>query len=249
MRVLTLNIWHDAGPWLARLNAIRSGLQSLNPDIVGFQEVLNLEDLQQHLRLSEGLGYDACFGKASTTRGMGEFGNAILSRWPITDELVTMLPTEEGDETRSVLRCLIDAPSGVLAVFCTHLSYRMEQGSIRTRQIEALKALVTQTGLPSVVIGDFNAASETPEMAQLKIWTDCFGQTGKGDGTTFSKSNPYAEKWNEPERRIDYVFLPDGLLIPTECKVTMNAELDGVYPSDHFGVFADIFDSRSKSKV
>ena len=40
LSVLTQNLWHDMGPWPERANLLRQWIESLNPDLIGFQEVL-----------------------------------------------------------------------------------------------------------------------------------------------------------------------------------------------------------------
>ena len=61
---------------------------------------------------------------------------------------------------------------------------------------------------------------------------------------TWSNLNPYARVENEPRRRIDYLFvgLPGrkGLGAIESCRVVCNEEEDGVWPTDHFGVFAEL---------
>ena len=46
----------------------------------------------------------------------------------------------------------------------------------------------------------------------------------------------------EPDRRIDYIFSAfhgrDGGGRPIECRVVADEPVDGVWPTDHFGVFA-----------
>ena len=48
----------------------------------------------------------------------------------------------------------------------------------------------------------------------------------------------------EPERRIDYVFAgyptPQGLGLIERCHVVCDDEKDGVWPTDHFGVYAEL---------
>ncbi len=63
--------------------------------------------------------------------------------------------------------------------------------------------------------------------------------------TTFSPAvNPFAGETNEPERRIDYVFVrgPDRQLRgePLTARVVATESEGGVFPSDHFGVYAEI---------
>ena len=47
LRVLTLNLWHDSGPWPARRERIREWIDRLAPDLIAFQEVLRVPWLDQ----------------------------------------------------------------------------------------------------------------------------------------------------------------------------------------------------------
>ncbi len=40
LSLLTLNIWNDDGPWKERAARIRACIDELDPDLIGFQEVL-----------------------------------------------------------------------------------------------------------------------------------------------------------------------------------------------------------------
>ena len=94
LRVATLNIWNRSGPWTERRAAIRAGLKAIQPDVIGLQEVVRATEgdlLDQAAELAEGLGYHVAFGRAPSDRGY-PFGNAILSRWPITRTDVFPLP-------------------------------------------------------------------------------------------------------------------------------------------------------------
>ena len=70
------------------------------------------------------------------------------------------------------------------------------------------------TGLPPVLVGDFNAEPEASEIRFLKglqslggksnYFADCFGHVGDGPGLTFDPTrNPFAEETHEYPRRID----------------------------------------------
>ncbi len=68
-----------------------------------------------------------------------------------------------------------------------------------------------------------------------------------GDGSpghTFAQRNTYAAALGEPNRRIDYVFVrgPDakGRGRPLAARVVLDQPKGGVFPSDHFGVYAEI---------
>ncbi len=123
-------------------------------------------------------------------------------------------------------------------------------------------------GLPPVVVGDFNAE---PEAAEIRFMTglqtlarpggtprsayfaDAFAWAGQpatdGLGPTFDRTkNPYAAYAREPPRRIDYVFVrgPDdhGRGEPLSARVVCTEVEEGVAPSDHYGVLAEISVSR-----
>ena len=55
-RAATLNIWSRFGPWEERLVAIREGLRTIAPDVIGMQEVLRHEGFDQAAMVSDGLG-------------------------------------------------------------------------------------------------------------------------------------------------------------------------------------------------
>ena len=102
-RAATLNIWSRFGPWDERLVAIRHGIQKLQPDVLGMQEVLRNPAMDQAALVSDGLGYEIAWGISSENHGFPT-GNAILSRWPIARSEVIPLPDGGSDEQRSVVR-------------------------------------------------------------------------------------------------------------------------------------------------
>lgn len=114
-----------------------------------------------------------------------EFGNMILSRYPILAMRNLLLPrTRSFDKLniqRSALECLIAAPNGPIRVYSVHLDHRSP--AERIAQIDFLKARLanyageggavtggTQAGFPELphtddylVMGDFNMMPEQPE--------------------------------------------------------------------------------------
>lgn len=261
-RAATLNIWSRFGPWEERLEAIRAGLRSVAPDIIGMQEVLRLEDFDQAKLCADGLGYEIAWGVASENHGFAH-GNAILSRWPIVRTEVIPLPNGGSDEHRSVIFAEINAPFGKVPFFCTHLNWKFHHGHVRVLQVKALAEAVARLApveaFPPVVVGDFNAEPDADEIRYMKgltgfggpcvYFADSFGVAGDGTpGVTFSKSNAFAGPLREPERRIDYVFVrgPDDAQRgePVEAKVCFDQPHQGIYPSDHYGVVATITAGR-----
>ncbi|MCA9588534.1 MAG: endonuclease/exonuclease/phosphatase family protein [Myxococcales bacterium] len=260
-RAASLNIWSRFGPWEERLVALRKALAAVDPDVIGMQEVMKSADLDQGALLAEVGGYHVAWGQASENHGF-PVGNAILSKWPIVASETIPLPDGGSDESRSVVFAMIDAPFGKLPFFCTHLNWKLHHGHVRQLQVRALTDAVAARapidGFPPVVVGDFNAEPDSDEIRFMRgltglggecvYFADAFGVSGTGDGTTYSKRNPFAEYLREPERRIDYVFVrgPDDSQRgePRDARVCFDAAVDGTFPSDHFGVVTTITAGR-----
>ncbi|MFO0760962.1 MAG: endonuclease/exonuclease/phosphatase family protein [Byssovorax sp.] len=259
IRVLTLNIWNRMGPWEKRLPMIRRGIERLAPDLVGLQEVIEHDGKSQADEIREGLGYEAAFGPAQDLGGGVRFGNAVLSRWPIPLSRVFPLPVLDSGEHRSLMLAEIASPHGKIPFFVTHLNWKLHHGIVREAQVSAiaelLKAEAPLSGLPPVLVGDFNAQPEAQEIRFLAglaslggkstYLGDCFGQKGEGPGFTFDPSrNPFAAPTHEYPRRIDYVFVrgPDTQVrgLPLSARVVLDEEEDGVCATDHYGVLAEI---------
>lgn len=261
-RAATLNIWHRSNPWEERLLAIREGLRTVAPDVIGLQEVLRYPGFDQASLIADGLGFEIAWAMSSPNHGF-PVGNAILSRWPILEQRSVPLPNGGSDESRILLYALIDAPFGKLPFFTTHLNWKLHHGHVRQLQVRALATAIDEIApdgsFPPVVVGDFNASPDADEVRFMKgltalggecvYWADSFELAGDGTlGATFSKTNPFAEPLREPERRIDYVFSrgPDTSQRgePIACEVAWNRPHGGVFPSDHFGVVATITAGR-----
>ena len=168
----------------------------------------------------------------------------------------------ESAEPRSLLFGEIEAPFGLLPVFVTHLAWRFHEGAVRQAQVlfiaDKILALAPRTGLPAILLGDFNAEAHSDEIRYLKglttlrrsrcvYFADAFevaGDRSAAGGATFSKRNPFAEPLREPDRRIDYVFVhrrhEDHRGEPISARVCFDAPVSGTFPTDHFGVAATL---------
>ncbi|MGH7336912.1 MAG: endonuclease/exonuclease/phosphatase family protein, partial [Myxococcota bacterium] len=183
------------------------------------------------------------------------------ARWPITERDVLPLPDTGDGETRSALSVTVSAPQpvGPFSVTCTHLHWKFHHSAVRERQVvvacDRVLARRRRGGFPPLLLGDFNAE---PESAEIRYVTglqslrgrsvallDAWRAAGKGgSGITWSNANDYARMGLEPDRRIDYVFAGfprrDGIGQITHCRVVCNEPKGGVWPSDHFGVYAEL---------
>jgi endonuclease/exonuclease/phosphatase family metal-dependent hydrolase len=262
LRVLTLNIWNDSGPWPKRAERIRAWIAKLSPDLIAFQEVLQSPQRDLAQELVGQSGYQLAFAKASNFWRTPEdaIGNAIASRWPIAKSDVLPLPAKDADgETRCALLTHIESPHGPLVFACTHLNWKFHHGATREKQVVALADWVrgqrVHRGFPAIVCGDFNAEPDSDEIRYMTgrhsidgrsvYWNDAWLLAGRdSNGVTWSNRNAYARTALEPERRIDYIFtdypLRDGRGLVESCRVVCDDERAGVWPSDHYGLFAEL---------
>ncbi|HEU4559767.1 MAG TPA: endonuclease/exonuclease/phosphatase family protein [Longimicrobium sp.] len=173
-------------------------------------------------------GYSVAFGRTIGFQG-GDYGIALLSRWPIQRD--TLIPlavtappsaTTAGREQRGVLVTLVAAPGGSLTVLNTHLDASGDD-VWRVQEIEGVLRVAGTAGasaLPLLLGGDLNARPESPVHGKLReagfrdAWLGC----GTGDAMTFPAS--------APDRRIDYLYLTG----PARC---LEARVLADQASDH----------------
>jgi endonuclease/exonuclease/phosphatase family metal-dependent hydrolase len=268
-RVVTFNIWNRQGPWDRRLPLIRDGLAALDADVIALQEVLAFGDApNQADAIAAGLGWNCYHAPAWAIGGGLTFGNAILSPHPITDGESLALPTPPGLDTRAVAFARVHAPHGPIPVFATHLTVQFHLCHVRRAQVVALADHVARLAPigepPPVVLGDFNAHPDSDEIRFLRgltslegrsvYFADCWLAAGaEGPGYTYDRRNDYALRTHEPSNRIDYIFVrgPDAHMRgePIAARLALDQPVDGVWPSDHFALVAEIGTTVARSTV
>jgi endonuclease/exonuclease/phosphatase family metal-dependent hydrolase len=110
LRILTLNLWGDNGPWESRLAVVAEGLAGLEPDVVTLQEVREVPGRvpNQAAELAQRQGMQYVF-VPSTAWGGGHEGLAVLSRYPIGEYDFRPLPHNSEKEGRIVLSVRVDS--------------------------------------------------------------------------------------------------------------------------------------------
>jgi endonuclease/exonuclease/phosphatase family metal-dependent hydrolase len=264
VRVATWNLWWRFGPWEERREAIAAVLADAQPDLCGLQEVWAGRGEHQAAQLAELLGmhwtWTASPAPERWQRRIGDpamqIGNAILSRWPITEQASQPLPADGG---RVVLFARVQAPTGPVPFFTTQLTSSIGQSAVRCRQVADLCWFVaarTDPGFPPVVTGDLNAepdadeirllgghktAPVVPGLVLVDAWSYADPMT---PGWTWDRRNPHVAATGEPSARIDYVLV--GLPTATgagrvrSVRLIGDQPVDGVWPSDHAGVLAEL---------
>jgi endonuclease/exonuclease/phosphatase family metal-dependent hydrolase len=258
LRLLTLNLWNSQGPHRARLLHCARQLAVLSPDLLFLQEVRSGPALDQLAPLREALGVsEVIFEVVDPDSRGGPIGNAILSRYPIVGRAARRLPAPERDR-RSVLCAHVQTPAGLWACACTHLSWELEAAAVREEQVQVVDAFLAEqpSQLPRALAGDFNCTPDSDVVRFLcgrsslggrsTYWRDAFARVHPHqDGWTWARRNPYLVRHVEPDRRIDFIFVqaprPDGLAAILDARVVLDEPSeDGVFGSDHFGVFAEL---------
>jgi endonuclease/exonuclease/phosphatase family metal-dependent hydrolase len=261
LRVLTINIWGEQPPLDRRMELLVEGIRALEPDVVGLQEVREVPGHlpNQAATLAAALGFAHAYAPA-TPWGGGDEGVAILSRLPISARETAVLPASTEKERRVVLMTRIDARPAPVNCYVTHLNYRLVHGIEREQQVAALDDFVKAhtSDAPQILMGDFNATPEHDEIRFLRglhtlagrrvFYQDAYERRHPREaGFTWARRNPYTERmrWLERDRRLDYVFVTpmsrDGRGVVQDCRIVLDKpDAEGVYPSDHFGVYAEI---------
>ncbi len=265
LRVLTWNLWWRFGPWEARRPAITATVARLDADVICLQEVWEDGAVNFAEELAAGLGFHHVYGARLDMDGV-RFGNAVLSRWPIVDSEVLGLPADKDvEELRTCVRADIDGPRGPLQAFSTHLNWRFDQSGTRQEQVRSIAHLIATAkpeggrDFPPILCGDFNADPDSDEVRMLTgkaaapedklVFHDAWDVAGQASGSsatgaTWSNANPYAALDLEPDRRIDYVFVgwpkSGGAGHVTSCRVEGLEPVDGIVPSDHLAVLAEL---------
>jgi endonuclease/exonuclease/phosphatase family metal-dependent hydrolase len=209
LRVLTYNIHHGEGTDgkldLARIARV---ITDHKPDLVALQEVdVNTQrtgNVDQAAELAKLTGLHVVFGKSIDYRG-GQYGNAVLSRFPVEKHAVHPLPGKPDAERRTALEVVVRPWEGgpPLTFVGTHLDHTRDETD-RFRQAEEINRLLASDAQrdATILAGDLNAVPTSETIKKLAArWTDAAGE--RGAAPTVPAGNPRS--------RIDYVLLrPTG---------------------------------------
>lgn len=270
IRVMTWNLWWRFGPWRDRRPAILRTLAEVRPDVVGLQEVWAGPDENMAAWLADELGMHWAWSRSPVQdrwhgRNGGDttvdVGIAVLSRYPILETAERRLPAGDlRDDGKTALYASIDAPGGPLPFFATHLNSGPAESGVRCLQVRELAAFVSEraqgSGYPPVLAGDFNAepdfdevrlmggyrtAPAVPGLVLLDAWR--FADPALPGGT-WDIADQDSVNFGHHPTRIDYLFVglpgPGGRGTVRAAHRAADHRVDGVWPSDHAAVVADL---------
>ncbi|HET9380262.1 MAG TPA: endonuclease/exonuclease/phosphatase family protein [Streptomyces sp.] len=229
-RVLTWNLCNPCD----ESNVDRAAeIAALAPQVIGLQEacVRDVDRIREYLERLHGLVYHVEYGTVLRNWGRcggapwkpGGYGQAILSAAPLEDPVLVEYP-DGGSEDRGYLAVTTTVGDRSVRVFNTHLAQRRQE-TVRAGQTRVLAAAVARHDR-AVVIGDFNAVPDAPELSRMwALGADanpaCHPLPGAGCGPTTD--------W---QSRFDYVFLRGIAPLAPHVRPTPH--------SDHHLVYADL---------
>jgi len=246
VRLVTFNTHHGVGEDL-RHDLVRLArlLHAVDADVICLQEVDRYfgdrsEDVDQALLLSRALDMQLAWGPAIDEPRPGDdrprqYGNALLSRLPILISDVHRLPG--AGEPRCALRTMLELDGGTLWVTNTHLS--TGKPDRRAEQVAALAALHTDSMAAGVLVGDFNARPDAPELASLRgrfadSWELAADRDDQAGWRFWQRDEGHTHPASAPHRRIDQVWVSEGV------SVAGAQVLDAEGASDHLPLMVDL---------
>jgi len=231
LRVLCYNIHHGEGlDGRIDLERIARLITDQRADLVALQEVergttrTGGRDLAAELGRLTGL--TPHFVKNIPYQG-GEYGIAVLTRFPIRRTAHTLLKKFGDGEQRGVQHVVVEVHGRELLFLNTHLDHRRDPAE-RDHSVEEIRRMVVAAGTtPVILCGDFNATPESTAIRRMReFMTDTWSVVGAGPGHTVPV--------RKPTRRIDYIWVSSPTVVPLKMEVLPSEA------SDHLPMVAEI---------
>jgi len=211
LRVMSFNL-HQGFNTAGQLNmeAIAQVIEASGADVVGLQEVsrgwLTTGSLDMLAWLSHRLEMPFVSGPTADL----QWGNAVLSRYPLRNAETHALPPHNLLLLRGFIQVELEmagptsAPQTV-TLFATHLHHRGGDSPIRQAQVQALLNAWAGTS-PAVILGDLNALPGTPEITALR-------EAGLVDTSTLLAGPLLRATFPaaQPSGQIDYIWTTPNL--------------------------------------
>ena len=201
---------------------IAQEIKNSGADIVSLQEVerhsIRTRFQDQIQLLAEELSMNFSYGKSIHILN-GEYGNAILSKFPIHESVVLELSSK--GEKRTLLKSVVDYHGHSLDVYSTHLGLNAEE---RSWQFAEIFDVLRESIHEFILMGDFNTTRFTlGDLADFAY--DAAKAFDAVDIPTFESKVLSA--------RIDYIVLSNGLEAQSYEVIKSRA-------SDHYPVVSKV---------
>lgn len=231
LRVMTYNIHVGVGmDKKLDLPRVADVINAQHPDLVALQEVdrgvTRTQRIDEIVELSKLTRMEYAFAFNLHYQG-GQYGVAILSRFPIRATDHRLFQNTREAERRGFIRAEVSVDGRVLNFVTTHLDYQYEDGRLFEAQ-QLLRALKDVPG-PLVIVGDFN---DIPAGRAYQLMRYQFGDAWIESRST---DEGFSYPTDKPAKRIDYIFFRS-----TDRVRTKRAWIVDTQASDHVPVVADL---------
>lgn len=232
LKVLSYNIHvgnPPAKPGVVDLKSIAKVINDSDADLVALQEVdvytnRSGKDLDQAKELGRLTDRHYYFAKTIDHDG-GEYGIAILSKFPIVKKENFLLPTAEEvrSEQRAIAIVAVEIEKGVFLDFAsTHFDLTPQT---RLLQSAFITDLSKKRNRPLLIGGDFNAV---PNSDEIRLLDRHFKRSEIPNGFTIPVG--------KPTREIDFImYTPEN-----RFKVEQHDVIQEHFASDHLPVFVEL---------
>lgn len=229
-RVMTYNIHHaEGGDKRVDVARVARVITENRADLVAIQEVdvrtKRVAGADEAAELARLTGMHVAFGKAIDYQG-GDYGQVILSRYPISEPRTYKLPSKPAKEQRIAVAVTV-SPGGGRPDFrfvSTHTDHQADADRV-VQTGELLRVLAAGEPVPPTILaGDFNSV---PQSAPIRAVRARFTNVS-GDRPTVPVEHPRS--------KIDYVFISDS----SPWAAVSSRVLDEVVASDHRAVVVDL---------
>lgn len=237
LTVMTFNIrvGHGVADWgknpyelrneREQLGPIIAAIRSVDPDIVGLQEVLTDGQVRRIAR-----ALDLNYSIAAHPNRSPWWGVAVLSKCPIEDAETFQISSGSGN-AKNMIVATIKLLDGQIVAASIHKDKDLRDGS----SFRAIRRAVEGRTSPVVLIGDFNV---TPRDRRFDILGPEFVDTAIRAETSSAKEALLKGTWGSGRgHRIDYVLVRGSEFDVLDAGIISEAYRRA---SDHFGYYAKI---------
>ena len=204
--------------WGRELGGVINAIRSMDPDIVGLQEVAGVNQIR---KLAQAVNMNYAFEWHQTGSSRKPWwGVGILSKYEIRSSRGVQISSGRGN-TKHVVIATVDAGGQDITFVSVHKDKDLFDGNSITR---ILNEVVGRTE-PIVLIGDFNI---TPQDSRLDVIRERYVDTATAVDTERAKEAVKRGTFYWSGRRIDYVFadkasfevLDSGLVLKKHWKAS-----------------------------
>ncbi|CAN1765676.1 hypothetical protein LINPERHAP1_LOCUS9701 [Linum perenne] len=205
-----------AGAEMGKRRTVLEVLRELDADILALQEVKAEEEKEMKplSDLAAALGMHYVFAESWAP----EYGNAILSKWPIKHWNVQKI--FDDSDFRNVLKATINVPNiGEVNFHCTHLDHLDEKW--RMKQVNAI---IQSSEAPHLLAGGLNSLDETDYSEErwldiVKYYEEMGKPTPKAEVMRFLKSSKnYIDAKDYAGECESVVMIAKGQNVQGTCK-------------------------------